>query len=546
MKVKLGLSQISFSLPLFVARKQGLFEAKGVTIKWDDSYNEAETMCQDVAKGKLDLAGYVALPIIFDTESKYGGTLSFSHPVFEDQHHPFAHLLVRAKSSIKKISDLEGKRIGVFPTEAFQLWMTIILQKEKVRMQTTTLISISPKDQKKALESGEVDALFTNDPTATGIVESRVGEFLSKESLLQKYVHPNGEAFPIGGMVFSRCFLREKPKVAQALYDTLSEATHWIKNHPEEAKELITEQKNISFVNKHTQTLPVFPYINQSTFKEKNLLQSVTDVYYHHGLFSSPINTRLLLYEPHYRVEVNNLRYAYGKTKVLKDISFSCKKGDFVTIFGPNASGKSTLLSLITGIKKKQAGTIQVGDEALENANIAYVYQNYRQTIMPWKTVAENITFLLRKKLSKTQRMREVTDLCSFLGVNLPLTAYPTELSGGQQQMISILSALIEKPEVLLLDEPFSAIDFGNTLYFQEKLQEIAQRLGLTIMCISHDLEEAIRLGNRILLFSNKPSHLLAEIENPASYPRDMKWLESDEFLQVKRKVLGHSYLTQK
>lgn len=146
-----------------------------------------------------------------------------------------------------------------------------------------------------------------------------------------------------------------------------------------------------------------------------------------------------------------------GSMALFSNLSFSIKRSEFVAIFGPNGCGKTTLLNMISGIDKEFTGTC----ERSPHLKVSFVFQNYRESLFPWLTVKENIAFPLSLKgVSLLNREKAVRDLCNRLSVSMNLEAYPYTLSGGQQQMVSILRALITKPDLLLMDEPFSALDY--------------------------------------------------------------------------------------
>ena len=536
-EIKIGISQISFSLPLVLAKEQKLFQKEKLNVKFFANYKEAQSMCKDVVAKKLDVAGMVALPIILEQETKNPGSLQFSNVAIEDKTHPFVFLLTKKDSTIKNISQLSGKKIGIFPTTAFQLWMEVILKKHKVDPSNTNIIQLKPKDHLNALMSGKVDVIFTNDPTATKILESGEAKKLTNESLLDKNIFEEYHGFPIGGLVLQRDFVRQFPKEAAKIVKVLDSAIQFLKSHPQKAKSLCRKHYSEDF-QRYIEKISELNYWKDENV-QKEQLQELTDIYYYNELFKRPLNSSLLLFQPNYRIKLQDIKKSRKRVQVLKNFNLELRKAEFATIFGPNGCGKTTILNILAGLLEPDSGHVSVDGKPVAKSKIGYVYQDYRKTLMPWKKIIDNIGFSLKiRKLPKATIYKEVRDLCSLLDIKLPLESYPNQLSGGQQQMTAILAALIEKPEVLLLDEPFSAIDFQTTISLQEKIMDIWQKLGITIIFISHDIDEAIFLANKVCLLSNKPTKVKNIFENKIPYPRTLEDKERKEFTKLKAEII--------
>ena len=175
----------------------------------------------------------------------------------------------------------------------------------------------------------------------------------------------------------------------------------------------------------------------------------------------------------------------------------------------------------------------------MAQTKIGYVFQNYREALFPWISAFANIEYPLKLMgLNAAARRARVERLVAHLGVSIDLKRYPYELSGGQQQMVSIMRALIVDPEVLFLDEPFSALDYEMTLFMREQLQRIFMETGTTMVLVSHDLEEAVYLADRVLLLTRRPARIAAWIEVPIERPRHADTLSDPRFVAVKRQCL--------
>ncbi|MGB1027131.1 MAG: ABC transporter ATP-binding protein [Rhodospirillaceae bacterium] len=167
------------------------------------------------------------------------------------------------------------------------------------------------------------------------------------------------------------------------------------------------------------------------------------------------------------------------------------------------------------------------------------MFQNYREALFPWLRAIDNIHYPLKLKgMPRPERTRRVEQLIEDFGIKIDLNAYPYMLSGGQQQAVSILRALAPEPEVLFLDEPFSALDYEMTLLMREKLQTIFEKTGTTMMLVSHDLEEAVQMADTVLLLTRRPSRVAALVENTLPRPRDAHTLTEPDFVRLRSQCL--------
>jgi NitT/TauT family transport system ATP-binding protein len=206
-----------------------------------------------------------------------------------------------------------------------------------------------------------------------------------------------------------------------------------------------------------------------------------------------------------------------------------------VSVFGPNGCGKSTLINIVAGLVPADAGTVLFGGKTLARTKIGYVFQNYREALFPWLRSIDNIEYPLKlARLPKPERKRRVEKLVEHLGVKVDLRRYPYELSGGQQQLVSIMRALVVEPEVLFLDEPFSALDYEMTLFMREQLQRIFLETRTTTVFVSHGLEEAVYLADRVLLLSRHPARIADFPDVPLARPRSDRTLSEGAFVALK------------
>jgi NitT/TauT family transport system ATP-binding protein len=238
-------------------------------------------------------------------------------------------------------------------------------------------------------------------------------------------------------------------------------------------------------------------------------------------------------------VTVRGLTKRFGDAIVYDGFDLDIPRGKLVSVFGPNGCGKSTLINMIAGLIPTDAGEILFDGKPLRDIKFGYVFQNYREALFPWLRSIDNIIYPLKlMKLPKTERRARTERLVASLGVKIDLNRYPYELSGGQQQLVSIMRALVVEPEVLFLDEPFSALDYEMTLFMRGQLQRIFMETRTTTVLVSHDLEEAVYLADRILLLSRRPARVADHVHYEAPRPRTDATLSDGEFVRVKAHCL--------
>ncbi len=241
-------------------------------------------------------------------------------------------------------------------------------------------------------------------------------------------------------------------------------------------------------------------------------------------------------------LRINNISKSYvpdsdkSSVHVLDEVSFSVETGSFVALFGPNGCGKTTLLNIIAGILSPDTGDVYFANTYQKK--VSYIFQNFAETLFPWKPCLDNIAFPLELQgIEKNERRRIALHLLQRLNLRLPLEQYPYQCSGGQKQLVAISRALISDPDVLLMDEPFAALDYETRLSMEDKLLDIWNKTKTTIVFVSHDIDEAIYLADKVVILSKKPTTVLAEIPTKLHRPRDHKIIGTDEFLRIKTKI---------
>jgi NitT/TauT family transport system ATP-binding protein len=214
---------------------------------------------------------------------------------------------------------------------------------------------------------------------------------------------------------------------------------------------------------------------------------------------------------------------SHGRT-AFEDINFSVRQGEFVALIGPSGCGKSTLLHIMAGLSEPTAGSVKLNGDVIKGPRpeMMFVFQQYTKSIFPWKTVLENV--LLGVKYQSNASRKALEKLCmehlELVGLGRYPHYYPYQLSGGMQQRVAIARALARRPKILLMDEPFSALDAMMRVELQDLLLRLWSDLGLTILFVTHDLDEALYLAQRIIMLSASPGRIAENVEVPLAYPR--------------------------
>jgi NitT/TauT family transport system ATP-binding protein len=238
-------------------------------------------------------------------------------------------------------------------------------------------------------------------------------------------------------------------------------------------------------------------------------------------------------------VTIRALKKQFDDVTVYENFDLDLPRGKLISIFGPNGCGKSTLINLIAGLVPADSGKILFAGKPLSAIKFGYVFQNYREALFPWLRSLDNIEYPLKlMHISKPERRARVERLVARLGITIDLKRYPYELSGGQQQLLSILRALVVEPEILFLDEPFSALDYEMTLFMREQLQRVFLETRTTTLLVSHDLEEAVYLADWVLLLSRHPARVADYVQVTAARPRSNETLSQPDFVAIKAHCL--------
>jgi NitT/TauT family transport system ATP-binding protein len=222
-------------------------------------------------------------------------------------------------------------------------------------------------------------------------------------------------------------------------------------------------------------------------------------------------------------------------------LDFTVPKGAFVSIVGPSGCGKTTMLRCLSGLMKPTRGTVLLEGEPVLGVprDLALVFQDYSRSLFPWRTVSGNIAFVLpRGGMSKEERQARIDESLEAVGLTGAADKYPWQLSGGMQQRVAIARALAYRPKILLMDEPFASVDAQTRAELEDLMLAVRDQFGMTILFVTHDIDESVYLADRVLVLSKSPSTIVATIDVDLPRPRDqVTTRELPEFVHLRGSI---------
>jgi len=244
-------------------------------------------------------------------------------------------------------------------------------------------------------------------------------------------------------------------------------------------------------------------------------------------------------------IEIQNVSRVYHDTnfnpvEALKDVSLTIKKGEFITFIGPSGCGKTTLLRLIAGLDRPQGGKVFSDGEEITGPSHRRGYIFQQSTLFPWATVHDNVAVGLKTRgvyQAEKGRIKEYIDLIGLTGFE---KSYPHEISGGMAQRVAIIRALINEPEILLLDEPLGSLDAFKRIELQDQLLDIWKKTGATMAMVTHDVDEAIILSTRIVIMSSRPGRFVKILDVDLEKTRNRN---DDDFIALRKRILEELHL---
>jgi NitT/TauT family transport system ATP-binding protein len=269
-------------------------------------------------------------------------------------------------------------------------------------------------------------------------------------------------------------------------------------------------------------------------------MRAMTDTYSTGTAGAEPASAGRRWFAAGTHITIRGLTKRFAGAAVYENFDLDIPHGKITSVFGPNGCGKSTLINMIAGIMPIDGGQILFEGKEARETRIGYVFQNYREAVFPWMRAIDNIRYPLQYlKLSKGEQDERLERLMQSFDVKLDLHRYPYQMSGGQQQLVSIMRALVVDPEVLFLDEPFSALDYEMVMFLRDRLQKVLVERKVTTMLVSHDLDEAVLLADHVLLLTKRPTQVADNLLFDAPRPRTADTTITPRFIAVKSEALA-------
>ncbi|MDG6905968.1 MAG: ABC transporter ATP-binding protein [Nitrososphaerota archaeon] len=242
-------------------------------------------------------------------------------------------------------------------------------------------------------------------------------------------------------------------------------------------------------------------------------------------------------------LNVLDVGVSYAGTRrldVLGRVTLSVKENSFTSIVGPSGCGKTTLLRCISGLQRPTSGEVFVkGSKVIEPTDgMSIVFQEYNRSLLPWRSVLGNVLLGVEGRLPKGEALGRATDLLKEMGLSGFEKFYPWQLSGGMQQRVAIARALVSRPEILLMDEPFASVDAQTRMLLEDLLLRLWKEYSLTVLFVTHDIDESVYLSQRVVLLSKRPSTVMEDLQIELAYPRhQVKTRGSQEFSEYRTSI---------
>lgn len=483
----LGYSALGISLPIFIASKKNFFKKNNLKITLK-RFDTAQPLINALVSGNIQAGGFTALPIAFNAMSESGKELMFITSLMETKESQISFLIKRKKSNVSKWKDIEGRRVGILPTVAYEKWVKEILKNNSVNIEKVDIVKVDVLDQEEFLKNGKIDFLFTNNPVVTTVLESEIGEVFDKKNELINIF--DGE-YIFGSFNIEKEFASRNKSIVFKLKKSLDSAIDYIEENPKESNKLMKDfldKKNKKFFSKYNNLKYIKNNFNTIELYNKNI-KKLNEL----GIIEREIDVRKNIFD------FSKKDFNIINKKIFDNFNFNIDKKEIIGLFGFNGSGKSTLLNIIFGIDKEFSGDVKI-----ETKNISYVYQKPQKILLPWFTAKENILLACDyKNISREEGEKRINKMSDDLKIDFSLYSHPYELSGGQQQVVAIVRALVVNPDILLMDEPFSALDVGKRENILELLKSYKDKT--TMIITSHRGDEIASLLEKAIVFNNQP-----------------------------------------
>ena len=290
-EINIGYSRLRISLPVFVAQEKGFFRKHGLNVKLE-MFDTAQPLMDALCSGHIDIAGYTALPITFNAQFRSGKDLLYTTLMMEDAAHPISMFVVARNKTIRSLSELRGKKIGILPTFAYRAWLELILKKNGIPLNEVEIQQVAPAMTPTALASGTVDVMFTNDPAVTTSVQKGAGTLLTEDAVIPGYMW---SPFPFASFNITREYASAHPKNTRAIVDALNDAISFIAENQGEARKIMAAflpEAQKPFVEHYPDAL-----FTPSKFVTTGQLQKVKQAYLNQKILKGDLNLSTALFQ---------------------------------------------------------------------------------------------------------------------------------------------------------------------------------------------------------------------------------------------------------
>lgn len=242
-------------------------------------------------------------------------------------------------------------------------------------------------------------------------------------------------------------------------------------------------------------------------------------------------------------IQFDDVGFRYGSLNIMSGVSFSVDTGTISCVIGPSGCGKTTVLRLVAGFFQATTGTVWVAGQrrTKPSRDVAVVFQDYGRALLPWRNVYGNVSLALEAAhVPRSERKARIESMLELVGLENHVQKFPSELSGGMQQRLQIARCLAQDPSILLMDEPFGALDAMTRSILQDELLRIQSERNVSILFVTHDLEEALYLGNQVIALAANPGRVSQLVDVPMPFPRDQLTTREDPaFVRLRRELFG-------
>lgn len=239
-------------------------------------------------------------------------------------------------------------------------------------------------------------------------------------------------------------------------------------------------------------------------------------------------------------LELRGVEKSYGSNLVLAGVDFTLHRGELVCVVGPSGSGKTTLLRAISGLSEPTGGVVEFEGKKVSGPpeKLAVIFQDYSRSLLPWLTVFKNIELPILKKFNAQERRTRIEEALRNVGLDGKGELYPWEMSGGMQQRAAIARGLAYEPDVLLMDEPFAAVDAQTRIELEDLVLEVRDKYNMSILFVTHDIDEAVYLSDRVIVLSGSPTTVSHDVAVEIPFPRNQITTKADlRFLEIRQFV---------